>query len=167
MVRYAGGISRFIPLRRANKDSSTDWVLDKKELECLLNSKTKIIIVNTPHNPFGKVYKKEELEHVADLCKKWNVLCIVGEVYEWIVYEHQDGHLARHVGKNNHCWFHWKNVRGYWMENGLGLWSCKPDGQSPDGPPKLHLHGRRTHTRSRSHRFRESDDYFEPKKLCI
>jgi kynurenine--oxoglutarate transaminase/cysteine-S-conjugate beta-lyase/glutamine--phenylpyruvate transaminase len=43
--------------------------------------------VNTPHNPFGKVYKKEELEHVADLCKKWNVLCIVDEVYEWIVYE--------------------------------------------------------------------------------
>jgi kynurenine--oxoglutarate transaminase/cysteine-S-conjugate beta-lyase/glutamine--phenylpyruvate transaminase len=87
MVRYAGGISRFIPLRRANKDSSTDWVLDKKELECLFNSKTKIIIVNTPHNPFGKVYKKEELAHVADLCKKWNVLCIVDEVYEWIVYE--------------------------------------------------------------------------------
>jgi kynurenine--oxoglutarate transaminase/cysteine-S-conjugate beta-lyase/glutamine--phenylpyruvate transaminase len=62
-------------------------VLDKEELEDMFNSKTKIIILNTPHNPLGKVFKKEELESIADLCKKWNVLCISDEVYEWIVYK--------------------------------------------------------------------------------
>jgi kynurenine--oxoglutarate transaminase/cysteine-S-conjugate beta-lyase/glutamine--phenylpyruvate transaminase len=62
-------------------------VLDKEELESVFNSKTKIIILNTPHNPLGKVFKREELESIADLCKKWNVLCISDEVYEWIVYK--------------------------------------------------------------------------------
>jgi kynurenine--oxoglutarate transaminase/cysteine-S-conjugate beta-lyase/glutamine--phenylpyruvate transaminase len=92
MVRSAGGVPRFIPLRLRKRNdgqlaTSADWVLDKEELEGLFNSKTKIIILNTPHNPLGKVFKREELESIADLCKKWNVLCISDEVYEWIVYK--------------------------------------------------------------------------------
>lgn len=67
--------------------SSADWELDKTELENLFNEKTKIIIVNTPHNPLGKIFSRDELQHIADLCKKWNVLCISDEVYEWIVYK--------------------------------------------------------------------------------
>lgn len=67
--------------------SSADWKLDKTELESLFNEKTKIIIVNTPHNPLGKIFSSDELQHIADLCKKWNVLCISDEVYEWIVYK--------------------------------------------------------------------------------
>jgi kynurenine--oxoglutarate transaminase/cysteine-S-conjugate beta-lyase/glutamine--phenylpyruvate transaminase len=43
--------------------------------------------LNTPHNPLGKVFKREELESIADLCKKWNVLCISDEVFEWVVYK--------------------------------------------------------------------------------
>lgn len=43
--------------------------------------------MNTPHNPIGKVFNLEELTLIADLCKKWNVLCISDEVYEWMVYE--------------------------------------------------------------------------------
>lgn len=61
--------------------------MDKDELAGLFNEKTKLIIVNTPHNPLGKVFTLEELEFIADLCKKWNVLCISDEVYEWIVYK--------------------------------------------------------------------------------
>lgn len=61
--------------------------MDKVELEGLFNEKTKLIIINTPHNPIGKVFTLEELEFIADLCKKWNVLCISDEVYEWIVYK--------------------------------------------------------------------------------
>lgn len=66
---------------------SSDWVLDKKELEALFNDKTKAIILNTPNNPLGKVFRQEELEHIAGLCKKYNVLCIADEVYEWLVYK--------------------------------------------------------------------------------
>lgn len=91
MVRYAGGIPRFIPLRLKNVEgrlpTSADWVLDKDELEGLFNEKTKSIIINTPNNPLGKVFTEEELTHIANLCKKWNTLCISDEVYEWIVYK--------------------------------------------------------------------------------
>ncbi|XP_056647722.1 kynurenine aminotransferase-like [Diorhabda sublineata] len=92
LVRYAGGIPRFIPLRLKEPSdgrlsTSADWALDKDELESLFNEKTKSIIINNPNNPLGKVFTEDELNHIADLCKKWNVLCISDEVYEWIVYK--------------------------------------------------------------------------------
>ncbi|XP_046985037.1 kynurenine aminotransferase isoform X1 [Schistocerca americana] len=90
MVRAGGGVPRFIPLRPKKAEgtvSSSDWVLDEKELEGLFNSKTKAIILNTPNNPVGKVFNQRELELIAQLCKKWNVLCISDEVYEWLVYK--------------------------------------------------------------------------------
>nr|XP_019546821.2 kynurenine--oxoglutarate transaminase 3-like [Aedes albopictus] len=90
MVKAAGGVPRFIPLK-PNKTggtiSSADWVLDNSELEALFNEKTKMIIINTPHNPLGKVMDRSELEVVANLCKKWNVLCVSDEVYEHMVFE--------------------------------------------------------------------------------
>lgn len=66
---------------------SSDWKLDMDELSNLFNSKTKMIVLNTPHNPVGKVFTLEELTAIADLCKKWNVLCVSDEVYEWMVYK--------------------------------------------------------------------------------
>lgn len=70
-----------------DKLSSADWVLDPEELEKLFNCRTKMIVLNTPHNPLGKVFSLKELEMIADLCKKWNVLCLSDEVYEWLVYK--------------------------------------------------------------------------------
>uniref|UniRef100_T1P7L4 Aminotransferase class 1 and 2 n=1 Tax=Musca domestica TaxID=7370 RepID=T1P7L4_MUSDO len=90
MVKMAGGVSRFIPLKPTKTEgaiSSADWVLDEQELKNMFNSKTKMIILNTPHNPIGKVFKQKELELIADLCKKWNVLCLSDEVYEWMVFD--------------------------------------------------------------------------------
>lgn len=91
MVKYAGGVPKFIPLRLKDVSgkipSSADWVLDEQELESAFNNKTKAIILNTPNNPLGKVFTKSELTIIADLCKKWNVLCIADEVYEWMVYK--------------------------------------------------------------------------------
>ncbi|KAE8742516.1 hypothetical protein FOCC_FOCC011926 [Frankliniella occidentalis] len=92
MVRAAGGIPKFIPLKLVKPSgsgpvSSGDWKLDVDELSSMFNSKTKSIILNTPHNPIGKVFTQEELTVIADLCKKWNVLCISDEVYEWLVYK--------------------------------------------------------------------------------
>ncbi|XP_013115462.2 kynurenine aminotransferase isoform X2 [Stomoxys calcitrans] len=90
MVKMAGGISRFIPLKPTKTEgtiSSADWVLDEEELKKMFNNKTKMIILNTPHNPIGKVFNRKELELIADLCKKWNVLCLSDEVYEWMVFD--------------------------------------------------------------------------------
>ncbi|KAJ8793515.1 hypothetical protein J1605_019349 [Eschrichtius robustus] len=90
MVRMAGAIPIFIPLRSKPLDgkkwSSSDWTLDPQELASKFNSKTKAIILNTPHNPLGKVYTKDELQVIADLCIKYDTLCISDEVYEWLVY---------------------------------------------------------------------------------
>uniref|UniRef100_A0A8C8YZ51 Kynurenine--oxoglutarate transaminase 3 n=1 Tax=Prolemur simus TaxID=1328070 RepID=A0A8C8YZ51_PROSS len=91
MVRMAGATPVFIPLRSSKpvdgkRWSSSDWTLDPHELESKFNSRTKAIILNTPHNPLGKVYTKEELQIIADLCIKYDTLCISDEVYEWLVY---------------------------------------------------------------------------------
>ncbi|CAG9819982.1 unnamed protein product [Phaedon cochleariae] len=69
------------------RPTSADWVIDKNELENAFNDKTKVIILNSPNNPLGKVFTQQEMTAIADLCKKWNVVCISDEVYEWLVYE--------------------------------------------------------------------------------
>ncbi|XP_038167232.1 kynurenine--oxoglutarate transaminase 3 isoform X4 [Arvicola amphibius] len=90
MVRMAGATPVFIPLRSKPTDgmkwSSSDWTFNPQELESKFSSKTKAIILNTPHNPIGKVYTREELQVIADLCIKHDTLCISDEVYEWLVY---------------------------------------------------------------------------------
>uniref|UniRef100_A0A0N7ZB94 Aminotransferase class I/classII large domain-containing protein n=1 Tax=Scylla olivacea TaxID=85551 RepID=A0A0N7ZB94_SCYOL len=92
-VKLAGGTPVFVPLRPKKTEgvtSSADWVLDPAELAAAFNSKTKAIVVNTPNNPLGKVYKKEELMMIADLCKKYNSVAIMDEVYEWMTYTGQE-----------------------------------------------------------------------------
>ncbi|XP_065068938.1 kynurenine--oxoglutarate transaminase 3-like isoform X1 [Rhopilema esculentum] len=88
MTRLAGGVPVCVPLRaKPGAKSSADLYLDKEELENAFSDKTKAIVVNTPHNPTGKVFSRDELEFLASLCKKHNVLYISDEVYEWIVYD--------------------------------------------------------------------------------
>jgi N-succinyldiaminopimelate aminotransferase len=82
----AGGVPRFVPLR------PPDWSFDPAELAAAFNARTRVIIVNTPHNPTGKVYTEDELRLIADLCQQWNVIALADEVYEHIVF---DG--AKHV----------------------------------------------------------------------
>jgi len=77
----SGATPRFVNLRRP------DWSFDEKELAAAFNDKTKAIIVNTPNNPTGKVFTREELQYIAGLCQKWDVLCITDEIYEHIIYD--------------------------------------------------------------------------------
>ena len=69
-----------------------DWHFDEKELSRVFNDKTKAIILNTPNNPTGKVFSREELQFIADLCLKWGVVAVTDEIYEHILY---DG--AKHI----------------------------------------------------------------------
>lgn len=59
----------------------------------MFNSRTRLIIVNTPNNPIGKVFTRDELEHIAELCQKHQVICISDEVYEWITYDPNKKHI--------------------------------------------------------------------------
>src|SRR5438034_934012 len=65
------------------------WTFDPDELAAAFNDKTKAIILNTPNNPTGKVFTREELETIAALCRKWDAIAISDEIYEHIIY---DGH---------------------------------------------------------------------------
>jgi aminotransferase len=82
----SGAVPRFVRLREP------DWTFDRAELEAAFNNHTRAIIINTPNNPTGKVFTREELEAIAKLCLKWDVLAITDEIYEHIIY---DGH--KHV----------------------------------------------------------------------
>ncbi len=63
-----------------------DFRFDPDELRAAFTSKTKAIIVNTPNNPCGRVFDREELQCIADLCQEFDVLCITDEIYEHILY---------------------------------------------------------------------------------
>ena len=65
------------------------WSFDPDELAAAFNSRTKAVILNTPNNPTGKVFSRSELEAIAALCRKWDVIAISDEIYEHIIYERQ------------------------------------------------------------------------------
>jgi aminotransferase len=77
----SGATPRYVQLRRP------DWSFDEKELAAAFNEKTKAIIINTPNNPTGKVFSRDELQVIASLCQKWDVLAITDEIYEHIIYD--------------------------------------------------------------------------------
>jgi aminotransferase len=64
-----------------------DWTFDQAELRQAFNLHTKAIIINTPHNPTGKVFTREELNLIAELCQQWDVLAFTDEIYEHILYD--------------------------------------------------------------------------------
>ena len=77
----SGAIPKFVTLREP------EWRFDEKELESAFNNKTRAIIINTPNNPTGKVFGRSELEFIAKLCQKWNVVAISDEIYEHMLYD--------------------------------------------------------------------------------
>jgi len=77
----AGVTPRYVPLRGER------WTFDPDELEKAFNERTRAIIVNTPHNPTGKVYSRDELRGISELCQKHDVIAITDEVYEHILYD--------------------------------------------------------------------------------
>ncbi len=79
-VTMASGKPRFTII---NKDQE----IDPEDIKEKVNENTKVIILNTPHNPTGKVFKKEDLELIRDLCIENDILLITDEMYERMIYE--------------------------------------------------------------------------------
>jgi aspartate/methionine/tyrosine aminotransferase len=77
----SGATPRYVTLHEP------DWSFDPDELAAAFNDKTKAIIINTPNNPTGKVFSREELEIIATLCRKWDAIAISDEIYEHIIYD--------------------------------------------------------------------------------
>ncbi len=77
----SGALPRFVTLR------PPDWSFDEGELRAAFSPRTRAVIVNTPHNPTGKVFSRAELETIAALCREHDALCITDEIYEHILYD--------------------------------------------------------------------------------
>jgi aspartate/methionine/tyrosine aminotransferase len=84
----SGAVPRYVTLR------PPDWSFDADELRRAFNSKTRAIVVNTPHNPSGKVYSRAELELIAQLCIEHDAIAITDEIYEHLVYRGSHVSLA-------------------------------------------------------------------------
>ncbi len=80
-VMAAGGRLRAAPL------AFPEYKVDMDFLESLVTEKTRIFILNTPHNPTGKVFKPEELEAVASFCRRHDLIVVTDEVYEQITLD--------------------------------------------------------------------------------
>jgi len=84
MVRLAGGKPVILPTGIDSGFKITAEVLEKT-----ITPKTSLLILNTPSNPTGAIYTKEELEKIAEVCLKHNIAVISDEIYEKLVYEGQ------------------------------------------------------------------------------
>jgi aspartate/methionine/tyrosine aminotransferase len=71
-----------------------DWSIDPDELRAAFNAKTRGIVVNSPHNPTGKVFSRAELQLIADLCREFDVIAFTDDIYEHIVFEGEHIPLA-------------------------------------------------------------------------
>ncbi len=80
-MQMAGVTPRYVTLR------APDWSIDRDELASAFNAKTRAIIINTPHNPTGKVFSRDELTFISALCQQHDVIAITDEVYEHILYD--------------------------------------------------------------------------------
>ncbi|HVF11661.1 MAG TPA: aminotransferase class I/II-fold pyridoxal phosphate-dependent enzyme [Actinomycetota bacterium] len=84
----SGAIPRYVTLHEP------DWGIDEEELRRAFNNRTRGIVLNSPHNPTGKVFNSKELELIAELCQQWDVVAFTDDIYEHIIYSGEHTPLA-------------------------------------------------------------------------
>ncbi len=95
---YAAGIAIAGARRRTVTLRPPDWRLDVDALRAAVTPKTRLLLLNTPHNPTGKVFSAEELEQIAAVCREHDLLAVADEVYEHLVYDGEHVPLATRDG---------------------------------------------------------------------
>ena len=84
----SGAVPRYVTLHEP------DWHIDEDDLRAAFNPRTRGIVVNTPHNPTGKVFDTRELELIAELCIEFDVVAFTDDIYEHIIYSKNHHPLA-------------------------------------------------------------------------
>jgi N-succinyldiaminopimelate aminotransferase len=84
-IAMAGGVARPVPLRLP-ADGSGRWTFDPEELRAAITPRTKLLLLNTPHNPTGKVFTPDELALLAGHAVDADLLVLTDEVYEHLVF---------------------------------------------------------------------------------
>jgi len=80
-VAMAGAVAKMVTLR------APDWSFDPEELAAAVSERTRLVLLNSPHNPTGKVFSAEELHTVAQVCTEHDLTVVTDEVYEHLVYD--------------------------------------------------------------------------------
>lgn len=88
VVALAGGVPRPIPL------APPDWRVERDAVEAVMSERTRVLMVNSPHNPTGRVLDAGELDILADACRRHDVLALTDEVYEHLIYDGEHIPLA-------------------------------------------------------------------------
>lgn len=85
LIKLADGKPLFV-----EGDEKSNYKFTKENLEKAVTAKTKAIVLNTPNNPTGTIYNKEELEVIADFAKKYDIIIISDEMYEKLIYDNEN-----------------------------------------------------------------------------
>lgn len=90
-IKLPGGVAKYVPLHPPKDDdkyvcSAKDWTIDFDELEAAITPKTKMMVLNTPQNPVGKVLSEAELIKIGELAVKYNIIILSDEVYDRLHY---------------------------------------------------------------------------------
>ncbi|GHF25715.1 aminotransferase class I/II-fold pyridoxal phosphate-dependent enzyme [Streptomyces morookaense] len=88
VVRFAGATLVGVPLA----EDGNSFVLDADALRAAVTPRTRVLVLNSPHNPTGKVFTDEELAAVAQVCREHDLTVVTDEVYEHLVYDEALGH---------------------------------------------------------------------------
>lgn len=93
-IQMAGGITKAVSLE-LNRETG-EWELDLAQFEAAITPRTKLLLINTPHNPTGKVFTRAELNKIAEIVHRHpHVTAVTDEVYEKLVYDdHEHVRLA-------------------------------------------------------------------------
>ena len=97
-IEFAYGVPRFVALERVNGT----WQLDLETLRAACSSRTKALILNTPHNPTGKVFTPQELQGIANLAHEFDFYVLSDEAYDRLVYDVPHTRIASLPGMRDH-----------------------------------------------------------------
>lgn len=81
IIEAAGAVPRIVPLR------PPEWRIDREALRSAITPGTRVIAINTPHNPTGRVYTAEELQIIADVAIERDLIVVCDEVYEHLIFD--------------------------------------------------------------------------------
>ena len=87
-IALAGARRRVVTLR------PPAFAFDAEALAAAASDRTRVVLLNTPHNPTGRVFSRAELEHIAALCRERDLIAVTDEVYEHLVYDGEHVPLA-------------------------------------------------------------------------
>ena len=117
VVELAGGVPRPIPLQPPG------WRVDAEAVASVVGDRTRVLLVNSPHNPTGHVLDAEELDLLADACRRHDVIALTDEVYEHLIYDGEHiplVHAAGHGGAHDHGVVARQELRVHGLEDRLG-----------------------------------------------